>query len=55
MSKRQVSKGLFFLAAFLSFLLSVYLFFLVGSPGTGNLCRLVGAVDSFARYPAVQQ
>ena len=31
MSKRQVSKGLFFLAAFLSFLLSVYLFFLVGS------------------------
>jgi hypothetical protein len=35
MSKRQVSKGLFFLAAFLSFLLSVYLFFLVGSREQG--------------------
>ena len=35
MSKRQVSKGLFFLAAFLSFLLSVYLFFFVGSREQG--------------------
>jgi hypothetical protein len=35
MSKRQVSKGLFCLAAFLSFLLSVYLFFLVGSREQG--------------------
>jgi hypothetical protein len=32
MSKRQVSKGLFYLAAFLSFLLSVYLYFFAGSP-----------------------
>jgi hypothetical protein len=35
MSKRQLSKTLVYLAAFLSFLLSVYLYFLAGSHEQG--------------------
>jgi hypothetical protein len=35
MSKVQLSKSLFYLAAFLSFLLSVYLFFVAGSREQG--------------------
>ena len=35
MSKVQLSKSLFYLAAFLSFLLSVYLFFMIGSREQG--------------------